>query len=159
MKCKRLLTVFLFAISPLLVLASEYFVATANVNVRSGAGSSFAISFTLQKGEEVEVLNKTGNWFQVKYLGETGFVHSKYLVPKSNVKGESLKKTDEEFSAGLLLIILGLAAFCWALPILIIIGSNKTTSSEKLAWIIAVLFISWFAWIFYILLAPIKRKG
>lgn len=57
-----------------------------------------------------------------------------------------------------LLIILGIIAFIWFLPILIITVSKKTKGSEKLAWILAVIFVSWFAWIFYLLLAPIKKK-
>ncbi|MEP7169250.1 MAG: PLDc N-terminal domain-containing protein [Bacteroidota bacterium] len=44
------------------------------------------------------------------------------------------------------------------LPILSILSSRKTTGTEKFSWILAVLFISWFAWIFYLLLAPIKKK-
>lgn len=56
------------------------------------------------------------------------------------------------------LIILAIIGFIWLLPILIIGSSRKTSGSEKLAWILAVLFISWFAWIFYILLAPIKKR-
>jgi hypothetical protein len=58
-----------------------------------------------------------------------------------------------------ILVILGLIGLIWALPILIIISSSKTTGSEKLAWVLAVIFISWFAWIFYLLLAPIKKKN
>ena len=46
----------------------------------------------------------------------------------------------------------------WLLPILIIAGSDKTTGGEKLAWILAIVFLSWFAWIFYFLLAPIKAR-
>jgi len=57
-----------------------------------------------------------------------------------------------------ILLILGLAVFIWLLPILVIMSSRKTSGSEKLAWILAVIFISWFAWIFYMLLAPIKKK-
>ncbi len=57
-----------------------------------------------------------------------------------------------------ILLILGLAIFIWLLPILVIMSSRKTTGGEKLAWILAVIFISWFAWIFYMLLAPIKKK-
>lgn len=56
------------------------------------------------------------------------------------------------------LLILGLGIFIWLLPILVIMSSRKTSGSEKLAWILAVIFISWFAWIFYMLLAPIKKK-
>ncbi len=49
--------------------------------------------------------------------------------------------------------------FVWLLPLILIIGSSKTTGREKLAWVLAVIFISWFAWIFYLLLAPIKKKN
>jgi hypothetical protein len=56
------------------------------------------------------------------------------------------------------LIFLGIAVFVWVLPILIILVSRKTTRAEKILWLVAVLFISWFAWIFYALLAPVKRR-
>ena len=48
--------------------------------------------------------------------------------------------------------------FIWLLPIFIIADSDKTTGPEKLAWILAIIFLSWFAWIFYFLLAPIKPR-
>ncbi len=51
-----------------------------------------------------------------------------------------------------------LMGFIWILPIILIAASNRTSGNEKLAWILAVIFISWFAWIFYLLLAPIKRR-
>ncbi len=54
------------------------------------------------------------------------------------------------------LIIMGIASLAWLAPFLIILGSSKTNGGEKLAWLLAVFFISWFAWIFYFLLAPIK---
>ena len=47
----------------------------------------------------------------------------------------------------------------WLLPIAIIAVSDKTTGGEKLAWILAIVFLSWFAWIFYFLLAPIKKRA
>jgi hypothetical protein len=56
------------------------------------------------------------------------------------------------------LLFLGIIIFVWFLPILSILSSNKTSGNEKLAWILAVLFISWFAWIFYLLLAPLREK-
>jgi hypothetical protein len=46
----------------------------------------------------------------------------------------------------------------WLLPILIIAGSDRTAGAEKLAWILAIVFLSWFAWIFYFLLAPISGR-
>ncbi len=64
-----------------------------------------------------------------------------------------------EDSAGGILLILIVIGFVWLIPLISILFSGKTTGSEKLAWILAVLFISWFAWIFYLLLAPIKKKN
>jgi len=48
--------------------------------------------------------------------------------------------------------------FLWLLPILIIANSNKTSGGEKAAWILAIVFLSWFAWIFYFFLAPLKPR-
>ena len=56
------------------------------------------------------------------------------------------------------LLILGAVIFIWILPIIIIMSSDRATGTEKLAWILAVIFVSWFAWIFYWLLAPLKRE-
>jgi len=57
-----------------------------------------------------------------------------------------------------ILTIAVIAVFIWAIPIIVIATSRKTSGTEKVAWLLAVLFISWFAWIFYALLAPIKKK-
>lgn len=55
-------------------------------------------------------------------------------------------------------IALLIFVFSWAIPIIMIAKSNRTHGGEKVAWILAVIFISWFAWIFYILLAPLKQQ-
>ena len=51
-----------------------------------------------------------------------------------------------------------ICAGIWLIPIIFIAASDKTSGKEKAAWILAVIFISWFAWIFYWLLAPISRS-
>jgi Kef-type K+ transport system membrane component KefB len=61
-------------------------------------------------------------------------------------------------SALTLLIFMAIIGAIWLMPLLFIASSSKTTGSEKVAWIIAVIFVSWFAWIFYLLLAPLKKK-
>ena len=51
--------------------------------------------------------------------------------------------------------------FCvliWLLPIFFIASSDRTGGKEKLAWILAVIFITWFAWVFYLLLAPLNSR-
>ena len=149
----------LLAISPLISFAIDDYMATSNLNVRTGAGKNYPVSFTLQKGNEVEVLSKNGSWYKIKYLGEVGYADSKYLNPIPGITSNQSHQTDIDDSGLILLIIVGVICFFWLLPILVIISSSRTTSSEKIAWVLAVLFISWFAWIFYMLLAPIKKKS
>lgn len=55
--------------------------------------------------------------------------------------------------AGMILLI----AIIWWLPIILIARSRKTTGAEKLVWILAVFFFSWFSWILYWLIAPVHR--
>jgi hypothetical protein len=158
MRITQILFAALFLVIPLISMANENYVATSDLKIRTGAGKDYSVSFTLQKGDEVEVLFKEGNWYQIKYLGQTGYAYSKYLRHKSDTNGFSSEQSDKRNSVIPILIILGIVILAWLLPILVIISSRKTTSGEKLAWVLAVLFISWFAWIFYMLLAPIKKK-
>lgn len=46
----------------------------------------------------------------------------------------------------------------WLIPFLLIATSNRTCGNEKVAWLLAMFFVSWFAWIFYMLLAPLKSS-
>lgn len=59
---------------------------------------------------------------------------------------------------GIALLFMAGVFFVWLLPILIIADSDKTTGGEKACWILAIIFLSWFAWIFYFFLAPIKPR-
>ena len=62
-------------------------------------------------------------------------------------------------TAGLALVVIFGCFFVWFLPIVLILGSDETRGGEKAAWILAIIFLSWFAWIFYFLLAPIKPRS
>jgi hypothetical protein len=57
--------------------------------------------------------------------------------------------------AGVAIIV---CAAIWLLPIVLIALSDRTSGGEKAAWILAVIFVTWFAWVFYLLLAPIKPR-
>jgi hypothetical protein len=46
----------------------------------------------------------------------------------------------------------------WFLPFVLILFSDRASGGEKIAWILLMIFFSWFAWIFYFLLAPISRR-
>lgn len=49
-------------------------------------------------------------------------------------------------------------AFLWFVPFVLIVFSDRAGGGEKIAWILLMIFFSWFAWIFYFLLAPISRR-
>ncbi|MGK0306172.1 MAG: hypothetical protein ACI8UG_001923 [Gammaproteobacteria bacterium] len=57
---------------------------------------------------------------------------------------------------GLLIVIL-LFLF-WLIPIILVAKSNRTEGGEKVAWVLLIIFVSWLAWIFYLLLAPLKPE-
>ena len=55
-------------------------VTTANVNMRSGAGTGYGIILTIPKSAQVSVLSNAGGWSKVTYNGKTGYVSSVYLT-------------------------------------------------------------------------------
>lgn len=53
---------------------------SGSLNVRSGAGTSFAKTGSLAKGETVILLSASGEWSRILYHGtKTGYVSSRYL--------------------------------------------------------------------------------
>jgi hypothetical protein len=58
----------------------------SNANVRSGAGTNFAIKVTLPGQTKVSVLGESGNWLKVSVNGIDGFIHrSLVLLPTQHV--------------------------------------------------------------------------
>ncbi len=56
-------------------------------------------------------------------------------------------------------IVMGVLCIAiWLVPFWIIATSDVTTGFEKIAWLLAMICLSWFAWIFYFFLAPLKPK-
>ena len=81
---KQILLIAWLIISPIIVLGTDYYVASTDLNVRSGAGKEYSIVYTLQKGDEVEVLYKNGEWYKIKHLGVIGYAHGRFLVSTSD---------------------------------------------------------------------------
>ena len=49
----------------------------STVNIRQGASTSSRIISTVKRGDKLEVIEKTGSWYQIKTeSGRTGWVHS-----------------------------------------------------------------------------------
>jgi stage II sporulation protein D len=52
--------------------------ATA-LNVRSGAGTGYSIIGSLKKNAKVEIVEKVGSWYKIKYGNGTGYVSGQYV--------------------------------------------------------------------------------
>ncbi len=59
------------------------------VRVRKAPSTSSSILASLNTGAKLEVTGQTGNWYQVKYNGQTGYVYKSYLS-----LGESASDSD-----------------------------------------------------------------
>jgi hypothetical protein len=63
------------------LLKTDHYIASSELNVRSGAGMGYSVCFTIKAGTEVEVVSKENNWYKIKYMGNMGYVYSKNLSP------------------------------------------------------------------------------
>ncbi len=80
---------------------------STSLNVRSGAGTNYAIKDSLPKGEIVIVLSNTNGWSKILYNGtKTGFVSSQYLstntastnYSKISLNVPNFKQTDSRWA-------------------------------------------------------------
>ena len=84
MKVKLYIITALFIVSPLIIFSAEYYITKTGLNVRTGPGKKYKVSYTLEKGDEVKLLNKKNQWYEIEYLGNTGYVNSVYLEFSGN---------------------------------------------------------------------------
>ena len=91
---------------------TDFYTATTNLNVRVGAGTGYAVSFTLQKGDEVEIISKKGSWYKIRYLENTGYAYSKYLKHSRTVSNANSPDTNfQTFQEPITYIVIGIFAF------------------------------------------------
>lgn len=89
----KLIGIFLAAVflitafySPSPVEAATGTVTGSVVNIRLGPGTTYEIAGSIYKDAEVEVLQTSGEWHQIKYNGSrTGWVHSSLLSVKTPI--------------------------------------------------------------------------
>ena len=53
-------------------------------------------------------------------------------------------------------IVTAIIIIAWFVPFMIITTSRQTGRPEKVLWVCALLFLSWFCWVIYLLVAPLK---
>lgn len=62
-----------------------------NVNLRSGAGTSYTVLGTAEKNTMYAVLGKTGNWYETYYRGKRAYFYSEYAAVLTLEKSENKK--------------------------------------------------------------------
>lgn len=111
MRVKKLLLATIIIVSSLTSFATDYYIATTVVNVRSGEGREFSISFTLQKGDEVKLLSGNSSWYRVNYLGKIGYASSKYLKYSRTISDPRLDTPKQNVLYLLIAVCVSLALF------------------------------------------------
>lgn len=69
------------SISYLTKAAADKMVTTANLNLRSGPGTSYSIIRVIPNGAQVTALSTASGWARVTYGGSTGYASLSYLKP------------------------------------------------------------------------------
>jgi len=105
----------LFQLISLSSFATDYYIATTELNVRSGPGTNYSVHFILNKGDEVEFISNRGQWYHIEHKGKTGYVSNKYLnlsdIPKhENSSYHSTKNSERDMTLYITLFIVGFIA-------------------------------------------------
>lgn len=110
---KYLITVLLIAFS-LNIFAQDYYVTTSDLNLRSGAGKNYKSLAVLSKGDTVQLIENTGNyWAKIQYHDKIGYSSKQFLqktqiqkvVQKEEVTGEN-ENTSNSLVIGIIVLIL-----------------------------------------------------
>lgn len=109
MTIKKAILTILFSIISFLLFATEFYTANTLLNVRNGEGKEYFVSFTLQKGDEVEVLSKNKDWFRIKFNDKVGYAHSKYLSYSRTVSDTVSDTTDQKMPSFAIAVFICLA--------------------------------------------------
>ena len=91
-----------FAIGPFTALlgaatASETYITTADVPLRSGPGMNYATVTTLPKGIKINVVGRQGYWLKVesKHGGAPGYIDEQFAEPESNAQNTTTRRAPE----------------------------------------------------------------
>jgi peptidoglycan/xylan/chitin deacetylase (PgdA/CDA1 family)/SH3-like domain-containing protein len=68
--------------------SSEVRYTTANLNMRTGPGTSYQVILVIPKGAAVTVVDASSVWYKVSYGGKTGYASSNYLTGNQTAPAE-----------------------------------------------------------------------
>lgn len=126
---KKLLVILAFILSPLLMMATDYYSVTADVlNVRNQPSKSGTVVGVVKRGEVVAAQsNDYEGWIKISTSSVSGYVSSKYLK-YSYSKDTSAQSQDHKPKLTFKKIIGKILG--WLIPILLIILSFAVNGDE-----------------------------
>ncbi len=73
------------------------YISEEEVNMRKGAGTTYAVIKTLKLNAQVTIIKEQGSWYQIKSGNDTGYVSKDYVSESKIVSNRSLSepRTDE----------------------------------------------------------------
>ncbi|WP_455538462.1 GH25 family lysozyme [Terrisporobacter sp.] len=69
---------------------------TDTLNIRSGPATSYKIIGKLNKGDSVEILEKSRNWYKISYNNEYGYIYYSYVTLNPIEKGLDVSKWNND---------------------------------------------------------------
>lgn len=128
---KKLLVVLVFLLSPLLMMATDYYSVTADVlNVRNQPSKSGTVVGVVKRGEVVAAQsNDYEGWIKISTSSVSGYVSSKYLKyshSKDTATEQSKNKKPKWTFKKIIGKIIG-----WIIPILLIILSFAASDTSE----------------------------
>lgn len=78
---------------PAAASGDTYTVNVSSVNIRSSASTDAKVITRASRGENVEVTGTSGDWYKVKYKGDTGYIRKDMLVEGTSATSSSSSPT------------------------------------------------------------------
>jgi hypothetical protein len=79
LKVYAILILLIFSLN---IYASDFYISTTELNIRSGAGKNYKTLTVLEKGDTVKILeNNDDYWVKVQYQDKIGYAAKQYLQP------------------------------------------------------------------------------
>ena len=97
----RLLLMVMLLTLPLESLAATGKVNTSSLKLRQKASTSAKVLQTLDKGDALDVISATGDWYKVKYGKYTGYVMKKYVKVSGKVPASSTSNNTNTSTSGI----------------------------------------------------------
>lgn len=74
-------------------------VTASSLNVRAGAGTNFKVIGKLARNAKVDILEKVGAWYKIKYGSSVGYVHGDYV--KLDTSSNTSSRGEQSTSVGI----------------------------------------------------------